>query len=521
VTETESATGTDRAAATDPATGKGSAPRHLGVALAVIGTAQLMVVLDASIVNVALPSIQRALHFGGANLEWVINAYTLAFGGLLLLGGRTGDLFGRRRMFGIGVGLFTVASLLGGLATSQAWLIAARAAQGVGGAIASPTALSLVAANFREGRERNRAMGVYSAMSGAGGAIGVLLGGILTSTISWRWVLFVNVPIGLVVIALAPRVLVETDRQKGRLDLVGALTATAGMSLLVYGLVHAATHEWGNPGTVIPIVLAGILLPLFVYWETRVEEPLMPLHLFADRSRSGAYGVMLAIGTSIFAMFYFLTLFMQDVLGFSALKTGVAYLPFAIAIMIVATITARVVTRVGARAPIMVGTLLGSGGLFWMSQVSPHSTYLGSVIGPMLLVASGMASCFVPLTITTVSGVAPHESGIASALLNSGQQVGGSLGLAVLGTIAATVTRNHLTSSGFPALSKIPAGAGPVLSHLPPKLHQTINEAFTHGYSVAFRVGSIILLVAFLVATLTIRPRPAAVAAGAAAPVPA
>jgi EmrB/QacA subfamily drug resistance transporter len=490
-------------------------PRHLGIGLAVIGTAQLMVVLDASIVNVALPSIQRALHFGGANLEWVINAYTLAFGGLLLLGGRTGDLFGRRRMFGIGVGLFTIASLMGGLATSQAWLITARAAQGIGGAIASPTALSLVAANFREGQERNRAMGVYSAMSGAGGAIGVLLGGVLTSTISWRWVLFVNVPIGLVVIALAPRVLVETDRKEGRLDLVGALIATAGMSLLVYGLVHAATHQWGNTGTILPIVLAGVLLPLFVYWETRAPEPLMPLHLFSSRSRSGAYAVMLAIGTSIFAMFYFLTLFMQDVLGFSALKTGVAYLPFAVAIMIVATVTARTVTRIGPRAPIMVGTLLGAGGLFWMSQVTPHSTYGGSVIGPMLLVASGMAACFVPLTITTVSGVAPHESGIASALLNSGQQVGGSLGLAVLGTVAATVTRNHLQSSGFPSLAHIPAGAGPVLSHLPPHMHQTLNQAFTSGYVAAFRVGAVILLGAFAVATFTIRAKPADVHAAA------
>ena len=485
-------------------------PRHLGLALAVIGTAQLMVVLDASIVNVALPSIQRALHFQGANLEWVINAYTLAFGGLLLLGGRTGDLFGRRRMFGIGIGLFTVASLLGGLATTEAWLIAARAAQGVGGAIAAPTALSLVAANFREGRERNRAMGVYSAMSGAGGAIGVLLGGVLTSTLSWRWVLFVNVPIGLAVIALAPRVLVETDRGEGRLDLRGALTATAGMSLLVYGLVHAATHQWGNTGTIVPIALAAVLLPLFVYLETKAPEPLMPLHLFSSRSRSGAYAVMLAIGTSIFSMFYFLTLFMQDVLGFSALRTGLAYLPFALAIILVATTVARLVTRVGPLPPIMTGTLLGAGGLFWMSHLSPSSTYGGSIIGPMLLVASGMASCFVPLTITTVSGVAPHESGIASALLNSGQQVGGSLGLAVLGTVAATVTRNHLSSSGLPGLSHIPAGAGPVLAHLPAQVHHTLNQAFTDGYVAAFRAGTGILLAAFLIATLTIR-KPVAV----------
>jgi EmrB/QacA subfamily drug resistance transporter len=477
----------------------------LGLALAVIGTAQLMVVLDASIVNVALPSIQRALHFGGANLEWVVNAYTLAFGGLLLLGGRIGDLFGKRRMFIIGVGLFSVASLLGGLATDEAWLIAARAIQGIGGAIASPTALALVAATFSEGPERNRAMGVYSAMSGAGGAIGVLLGGVLTNSFSWRWVLFVNVPIGAAVVLFAPRALPETDRQPGRLDLPGALTATSGMSLLVYGLVHAATTSWSSLGTVLPLGASVVLLGSFVAIELRTTAPLMPPHLFSDRTRSGAYGVMLAIGTAIFSMFYFLTLYMQDILGYSPLRTGIYYVPFASSVMVFAIVAAKLMARVGSLRLIMAGTLTAAGGMFWVSFSTPSSTYLNGVIGPMILVAAGVAFCFVPLTIAAVAGVIPQEAGISSALLNSGQQVGGSLGLAVLGTVAAGITRDRLHRLG-PPVSHIPAGAGPAIgARLPAALHHAVNHAFDTGYVTAFRVSALLLLVGFAIAALTIR----------------
>jgi EmrB/QacA subfamily drug resistance transporter len=477
----------------------------LGLALAVIGTAQLMVVLDASIVNVALPSIQRALHFSGANLEWVVNAYTLAFGGLLLLGGRIGDLFGKRRMFVIGVGLFSVASLLGGLATDEAWLIAARAIQGIGGAIASPTALALVAATFSEGPERNRAMGVYSAMSGAGGAIGVLLGGVLTNSFSWRWVLFVNVPIGAAVVLLAPRVLPETDRQPGRLDLPGAFTATSGMSLLVYGLVHAATTSWSSLGTVLPLAASVVLLGSFIAIEIRTAAPLMPPHLFSDRTRSGAYAVMLAIGTAIFSMFYFLTLYMQDILGYSPLRTGIYYVPFASSVMVFAILAAKLMARVGSLRLIMAGTLSAAGGMFWVSFSTPSSTYLNAVIGPMFLVAAGVALCFVPLTIAAVAGVRPQEAGISSALLNSGQQVGGSLGLAVLGTVAASITRDRLHRLG-PPVSHIPAGAGPAVgSQLPAALHHAVNHAFDTGYVTAFRVSALVLLVGFAIATLTIR----------------
>jgi EmrB/QacA subfamily drug resistance transporter len=465
------------------------------------------VVLDASIVNVALPSVQKALKFNGANLEWVINAYTLAFGGLLLLGGRTGDLFGRRRMFILGVAGFAVASLIGGFAEDQAWLITARAAQGLCGAVASPTALALVAATFEEGPARNRAMGVYAAMSGAGGALGVLLGGVLTTWLSWRWVFFVNVPIGLAVVLLAPRVLPETERSEGQLDLPGAFSATAGMSLLVFGLVHAATTSWRNPWTVGSLAVAGVLLVGFVLIEKSSRAPLMPLHLFSDRSRSGGYVVMLAVGTGIFSMFYFVTLFMQDILGFSPLRTGVYYVPFTLTLMVFAGVSSQLVGRLGPMRLITFGTLLGAGGLFWASHISTHSTYLGSVLFPMCMIAGGMAFCFVPLTLTAVAGVSQDDSGIASALLNSGQQVGGSLGLATLGTVAVSVVAPRLHRLPAPA-NKIPAGAGPALGSLfPPPLHHAINEAFVAGYRTAILVDSCILLFACAVCVATIRLR--------------
>lgn len=490
-------------------TSSGGEHRHLGLALAVIATAQLMVVLDAAIVNVALPSVQRALDFSPPNLVWVINAYTLAFGGLLLLGGRTGDLFGRRKMFMIGIGLFAGASFLGGLATTEWWLIGARALQGVGGAIAAPTALSLIASTFPEGRPRNRAMGVYGAMSGAGGAIGVLLGGVLTDTLGWRWVLFVNVPIGLLLLLIAPRVLGETRGRAGKLDLPGAITATAGMSLLVFGLIHAASTSWGNPYTVAALLGGVFLLGIFLIIESRSERALMPLRLFSNRNRSAAYGVMLAIGTAMFSMFYFLTLFMQDVLGYSPLKAGFAYLPFAVMIILSATFTARLVGRIGVKGPLMIGTLIGSVGLAWLSLVTPQSAYFPDVFIPMLLMPAGVAMCFVPLTLTAVAGVRREEQGIASALLNSGQQVGGSLGLAVLGTIAITVTRNQVGGVvdrfGSHAGRLFGAEPPPPHSHLPPALRDAVAAAYTHGYTTALRVGAAILVFAFLVIVLAIQ----------------
>jgi EmrB/QacA subfamily drug resistance transporter len=478
---------------------------HAGLALAVISVAQLMVVLDATIVNIALPSIQTALHFSRANLEWVINAYALAFGGLLLLGGRSGDLFGRRRMFIVGLGLFSVASLLGGFATNEAWLITARAAQGIGGAIASPTALSLIATNFAEGRARNRAMGVYAAMSGAGASVGLLLGGILTDVASWRWVLFVNVPIGLAAAALTPLVLKESTTKRGRLDVPGAVSVTAGMALLVYGLSHAASTQhngWGSAGTVVPLVASVVLLATFVLIESKSAHALMPFHIFANRNRTGAYIIILGIGAAIFAMFFFLTQFVQEVLGYSPLKAGVAFLPTAATISVVAGITSQVVGRVGPRLPLTIGPLVGAGGLFWLSHVTVHSSY-PSVLGPMLLIAVGMGLSFVPLTLVAVSGVRPNEAGLASALLNTGQQIGGSLGLAVLVTVS-TAAFNRKFNSLMGALTGPDRAAG-AAGHAPP--HAVLIQALTAGYREAFFVGSIIALGTFFVALLMVRIR--------------
>ncbi len=469
-------------------------PRRLRLALVVISAAQLMIVLDATIVNIALPSIRRSLHFSGPGLEWVITAYSLTFGGLLLFGGRTGDLYGRRRMFIIGIWLFSVASLLGGFATTSAWLIACRAAQGIGGAIASPTALSLIATTFPEGQPRNRAMGVYAAMSGAGGSIGLLAGGLLTDLASWRWVLFVNVPIGALVVILAPVALSESQGSWGRLDLPGALMATGGMVSLVYGLTNAATHSWGATGTVVPLVLAGCLLSTFVIIELATSEPLMPLRIFANRNRSGAYVIMLCIGAAMFSVFFFLTQFVQNLLGFSPLKAGVAFLPMSLVISASAIGMSRLVGRIGPRVPMTLGPLLGAGGLYWLSHLSASSSY-PDVLGPMLITALGMGTTFVPLTLTAVSGVTAHETGLASALLNTGQQIGGALGLAVLGTVAATTITSTLRQ-----LAQTKHGLTP---HL-------VGVATATGYSRAFEVASVLALFAFVVALVAVRvQRPA------------
>ena len=463
--------------------------RHPALALVVISCAQLMVILDATIVNVALPTIKQALHFSSANLEWLITAYALTFGGLLLFGGRTGDLYGKRRMFMVGIAIFSVSSLLGGLATDQTWLIVTRGLQGIGGAIASPTALSLIAINFAEGQERNRAMGVYSAMSGAGGAIGLLLGGVLTSYVSWRWIFFVNVPIGLVGLLLAPRVLVESDPGRGRLDAPGALTATAGMLSLVYGLTNASTHSWTAPGTVIPLLVALVLLSAFVVIETRSPEPLMPLSIFRSRNRSGAYLMMMFIGLSVFSMFFFLTQYLQNVHGYSAIRTGLGFLPMSAGIMVAAIVTARNLARIGIRLPLITGPLFALVGLVWLTRLTPGSGY-GAVIGPLIILALGMGQCFVPITVTAISGVEDHEAGLASALVNTGQQIGGALGLAVLGTIAISSARRYAFSTG--ASHRL---SGPAL----------IDAATTHGYTRAFIVASVLMGVTLLISVLAIR----------------
>jgi len=447
-----------------------------------------MIVLDATIVNVAIPTIHRALHFSTANLEWLITGYALTFGGLLLLGGRTGDIYGKRRMFMIGIALFAISSLLCGLATDQAWLIVTRGLQGIGAAIASPTALSLVATNFPEGRERNRAMGTYAAMSGGGGAVGLLLGGILTTYVSWRWIFFVNVPIAAVGLFLAPRALRESETTEGKLDAPGAVTVTAGMIALVYGLTNSSLHGWGAIGTLLPLVGAGVLLVTFVIIERTAKAPVMPLSIFANRNRSGAYAIMLCLGTVVFSVFFFLTQYLQNVHGYSAVRTGLAFLPMALGIMTTAIVTSRVLIRVGIRVPLLLGPAMVFTSLAWMTRLTPTSSYL-DVLGPLVLLAFGMGQCFVPLTTTAVSGVKAHETGLASALLNTSQQVGGALGLAVLGTIAIDATRHRLATSD---------------GHLS---RAAMAAATTHGYTDAFSVAAGMAVVAFLVSLAVIRVR--------------
>ncbi len=486
----------------------GARQRHLGLALVVIATAQLMVVLDATIVNVALPHIQHALGFSGSGLEWVVNAYALTFGGLLLLGGRAGDVLGRRRVFIAGVILFSLASLLGGFATSQAWLLGARALQGVGGAIVAPAALSLVTTTFPEGPPRNRAMGVYAAMSIGGAAVGLIAGGLLTTYASWRWVLFVNVPIGIVVALMAPRAFGETERHRRRFDLPGAITSTLGLAALVYGLSNAATSpngvsHWGDTKVVVSLAASVVLLVSFVLIEARSKHALMPLRIWGNRDRAGANVIMLCVGTAMFGMFFFLTLFVQTVWGYSALKTGVAYLPMVGMIMLMAGVSAQLVTRIGARPLLLAGSAITAGGMFWLSRISEHSTYAGGLLGPMMVTAAGLGMLFMPLTLVALSKVEDRDAGLASSLLNTGQQVGGAIGLALLGTVAWTVVSNSVRSQ-VTAAAAAAAKAGHAVHATGGQIPRAIyNHALSLGFSRGFLVSSGIAVIA-LVVTLTV-----------------
>jgi EmrB/QacA subfamily drug resistance transporter len=465
---------------------------HPNLALLVIASAQLMVVLDATIVNIALPHIRTALHFSGfAQLSWVLNAYTLVFGGLLLLGGRAGDLFGRRRMFMIGVLIFALASLAGGFAWDKGWLLAMRALQGVGGAIASPTALSLVTTTFKEGPDRNRAFGVYAAVSGAGAAIGLILGGVLTDYLSWRWVLFVNAPIGVGIAIATPFVLAESTRASGRFALTDAVTSTLGMAALVYGFIHAATNGWSNVTTLGSFVAAVVLLVTFVFMQSRSAQPLMPLRIFVNRTRVGAYVVMLIIGAAVFAMFYFLTQYVQNVMHFSPIRAGLAFLPVSATIIVVAQVVSRIMPRIEPKLLIAGGTVFGGLGLYNLSRLTVDSSYVGHVLPSIVLIAIGMGSIFVPITLAAVAEIDRQDTGIASAMLNVGQQVGGTIGLASLVTVAS-----HASSSYFN--SHKATEQGPVLA----------AQVFTHGADAAFLVGSIFMIVGLGAALLLIKVRP-------------
>lgn len=486
-------------------------PRRLGLALAVIATAQLMVVLDATIVNVALPRIQDALHFSGTNLEWVVNAYALAFGGLLLLGGRSGDLLGRRRIFIAGILLFSFGSLAGGFATDQAWLLAARVIQGVGGAFAAPTALSLIAVTFPEGPPRNRAMGVYAAMSVAGGAVGLVVGGLLTTYASWRWVLFVNVPIGILVALVAPRVLGQGERRRGRFDLPGAITGTAGVAALVYGLSNAATSingvsHWGDTKVVASLVAAVVLLVGFAIIEVRSPHALVPMRVLRNRDRTGAYLIMLAVGTAMFGMFYFLTIFVQDVWGYSAMKSGIAYLPMIATVMVASGAASQLVPRVGARPLLLAGATFAAGGMFWLSRLNEHSSYAGGLLGPMLVTAVGLGLLFVPISLVALVKVGDEDAGVASSLLNTGQQVGGSIGLAILGTVAWSAVANSIHSQTSAAAAAAAKSGAHLSAAKQAALERGITDhAFAVGFGRGFFVSAGIALLALVITVVAIR----------------
>ncbi len=471
----------------EPVVAPSDTSRAKNIALILLAMTQFVIVIDASIVNVALPSIGSALHFSRDSLTWVVNSYTLTFGGFLLLGGRMADLLGRRRMFMLGLVVFSVASLAGGLAQSEAWLIAARVVQGMGAAIVSPAALSIITNTFADGPERNRALGIWGAVAGAGGAAGVLLGGILTSALSWRWVLFVNVPIGFVVAALAPRVLVESRRDdvRGSFDFAGAVAVTGGLALLVYAVVDAVNVGWGATRTIVCLAVAAGLLVAFVVIELRQRDPLMPFSIFRLRTLRGANVVSVLIGMSLFSMFFFISLYLQDVLGYSPIKTGIAYLPLAVGIILSAGVAAQLVTRLGFKTPLIIGLLLVAGGLAWFSQLpAPHGHYAADILGPSLLAAVGLGFAFVPVTIAAVTGIEPREAGLASGLVNTSQQVGGALGLAILATIANSRTQDVIRGG----------------------VHTT-TIALTKGYDRAFLVGVAFALGGALLAAVMISSR--------------
>jgi EmrB/QacA subfamily drug resistance transporter len=458
-----------------------------GVALAIMLSAQLMIILDATVVNIALPHIQASLHFSSTSLSWVMNGYTLTFGGLLLLGGRAGDILGRRRVFAAGIGLFTLASLVGGLSTSAGMLLAARAVQGAGGALAAPAVLALIVSGFPEGRERTRALGIYMGVITGGSSLGLVLGGVITEWLSWRWVLFINVPIGIAVVAIAPLFVAETPRQAGRFDLAGAVTSTAGVASLVYGFVRAAANGWGDHLTLAAFGAAALLLAGFLAIESRVRQPITPLRLFADASRSGSFAARLLLIAGMFGVFFFLTQFLQKVMGFSPLRAGVAFLPLTAALFGMSRTAPRLMPRLGAKPLMIIGMLPAIVSLAWLSRVSPATGYWSGVFGPMMLLGIGMGLVFVPLTTASLAGVAPADSGAASSMVNVMQQVGGALGLAVLVAVFGTASRNA-QQHPLPGLTAAAQGQH-VLAH---------GMATAFGLAAIFDVASLLVIVALI-----------------------
>ncbi len=472
----------------------GEAPAEVDVedrrrwwALVVIATAQLMIVLDASVVIVALPSAQHALHISLANRQWVMSAYTLAFGSLLLLGGRIADFFGRRRIFVTGLLGFGASSALGGLAQSSAMLFGARALQGAFAALMAPAALSLLTLTFTEARERARAFGVYGAVAGSGAALGLVLGGTLTQVASWRWTLLINAPIALAAAFAAWRVLGEwrgTGR-RGGYDLLGATTATGGLFLLVYGFTTASTHGWASALTLVLLGASAALLALFVAIELRAEHPLLPLRVVLERNRGGAYLASFLVGIGLLGTFLFLTYFLQGTLHYSALRTGFAFLPFSGGIIAGAGLASRFLPRTGPRRLMGVGLLLAAAGLFWFTRLTVDASYLTSLLPAEVIVSLGMGLAFVPMSSTALVRIDQHSAGVAAALVNATQQVGGALGIALLNTVAASAATSYLATRQ--------------------PLPSVLARAAVHGYSVGFSVSALLLCAAVAAAVLLIR----------------
>jgi EmrB/QacA subfamily drug resistance transporter len=457
-------------------------PSRLTATLAVIALGYLMIVLDTTIVNVALPSIQIDLRFSRAGLAWVFNAYLLTFGGLLLLAGRAGDVFGRRRVFLSGVSLFTIASMLGGLAPSADLLIVMRVFQGAGAAMIAPNTMALLAANFPAGPARNRALSVYATVALTGGSLGLLLGGILTSFASWRWVMLVVVPVGIAIVVLAPRVIAETERRTGRFDVAGAITSTFGMASLVYGLIQAGSGGWTIEAWA-ELAIGGLLLAIFVVIEARAGQPIVPLRLFAERHRAGSYLNLSLLASAMFGTFFLLTQYLQVVRGFGPLAAGLAFLPQTGSALVAVRLAPRLIARFGTRPLMMGGAILAAIGMAALTRVSADSSYFPDIVLPIMLFGAGVGSSVMPLNVTILAGIAPDEAGAASGVAQAMQWVGGSLGIAILVTVFGAAMRDLGSASVGPAV------------------------AFSHGAASAFSVAVLIIVGALIVATFVIRRR--------------
>jgi len=465
-------------------------PQRKGLALAAVVAAQFMVVLDIAIVNVALPAIKSDLHFAQANLQWVISAYAILFGGVLLLGGRLADVFGRRRVFMAGLAIFSISSLLCGVSWSEGSLIAFRAMQGLGGALFAPAGLSILMTTFAEGRERNRALGIWGAASGSGGAAGVLLGGFLTSYLSWSWVFFINVPVGIAVIAAAPIVLGESRGQEHRhFDVAGATTVTSGVMLLVYAMTRATQDGWGSLATVSLLGASAVLLAAFLVIEMRSPAPLLPMRIFRNRMLSGANAAAAMIGAIAFSEFFLLTLYMQQVLGYSAIETGVGFVAVTFTIIVFSNVAQTLVTRLGVRAVLTTGLALDAVSLALFTQLPVHGHYFWDLFPAFLISGVGLALSFVPVTIAGLQGVQRADAGIASGLINTSRQVGGAVGLAAVTTIAASYAS---TGAGATGLARVAA----------------IDGGLTDGFQVAFAVLTGAAIVGALISAVLLRPRP-------------